>query len=149
MTDKKQQPRKKQAELRDLDVGEEQAVTMLDYEGSPVVTYSIVAKPEARRRLVVIRVLGLLAAVSALAVSAQTASAGTSNIRGDAQDTQTAHYVASHTEGTVSLWNNGDGTDILRENATGYVTNGISGTVSVRDQQGGRIATSEVFELNT
>jgi hypothetical protein len=42
MTGKKQNSEKEQG--RKLEVPEKQTVTMLDYEGSPVVTYSIVDK---------------------------------------------------------------------------------------------------------
>ena len=47
-----------------------------------------------------IRRLAILAAAAARAASAAPALAGTSN-------------VANHTEGTVSIWNNGDGHDLI------------------------------------
>ena len=48
MTGKKQKTTKEQ--VPDVDVREQQTVTMLDYEGSPVVTYSVVDKREKPAR---------------------------------------------------------------------------------------------------
>ena len=69
-----------------------------------------------------IRALSILAAVAALAVSAApVASAGPNTLKynghaGLGTNTKAltgteAGAVANHTEGTVSVWNNGDGTD--------------------------------------
>jgi maltose-binding protein MalE len=67
-----------------------------------------------------IRRLSILAAAAALAVSAAPAVAATSNT--DTGQPSTSYDMSSpylkqaaadHAEGTVSIWNNGDGNDLI------------------------------------